>query len=98
MPSLHAANSTVWLNALHSVNGGSPVSVDQPSTGGGHVILSVPVKLSLNSGSNTITFGAGQASEYLPCHGWHKAGRKCGTENVHVFSDYAADLDRIIVY
>ena len=46
-----------------SVNGGTSVLVDQPDTGGGHVILSVPVKLSLKSGSNSITFANGQSSE-----------------------------------
>ncbi|PIL23873.1 hypothetical protein GSI_13624 [Ganoderma sinense ZZ0214-1] len=72
--SLYFANGdSAWRNTTVSLNGGSPVWIDQPSTGGGHVILSVPVKLSLNSGSNTITFGAGQ-------------------------TNYAADLDRIIVY
>ncbi|PSR94128.1 hypothetical protein PHLCEN_2v4556 [Hermanssonia centrifuga] len=55
------------------VNGGSNVLVDQPNTGGGHVILSVPVKVNLNSGANSITFGSGQ-------------------------TNYAGDLDRIIVY
>lgn len=45
-----------------SVNGGQSVLVDQPDTGGGHVILSVPVKLTLKSGSNTITFGANQST------------------------------------
>ena len=49
-----------------SVNGGTPVWVDQPSTGGGHVIISVPVQLHLNSGSNNITFSAGQTSESRP--------------------------------
>lgn len=39
------------------------MSVDQPNTGGGHVILSVPVKLNLQSGANSITFGAGQDSK-----------------------------------
>ncbi|KAI1795999.1 galactan 1,3-beta-galactosidase [Ganoderma leucocontextum] len=72
--SLYIANGdSAWRNTTVSVNGGSPVWIDQPSTDGGNVILSVPVKLNLNSGSNTITFGAGQ-------------------------SNYAADLDRIIVY
>ena len=47
-----------------SVNGGSAVTIDQPSTGGGHVIISVPVQLNLRSGSNTITFGAGQSSKH----------------------------------
>lgn len=55
------------------MNGGSSVLVDQPDTGSGDTILSVPVKLNLNSGSNMITFGAGQ-------------------------SNYAGDLDKIIVY
>lgn len=45
-----------------SVNGGASVLVDQPDTGGGHVILSVPVKLNLKSGSNTITIGANQSN------------------------------------
>ncbi|KAM5539007.1 hypothetical protein V8D89_007230 [Ganoderma adspersum] len=72
--SLYFANGdSTWRNTTVSVNGGSPVWIDQPSTGGGHVILSVPVKLNLNSGANTITFSAGQ-------------------------SNYAADLDKIIVY
>ena len=59
--------SVLFFTYLRSVNGGSPVWVDQPDTGGGHVILSVPVKLTLNSGSNTITFGAGQSSEFFTC-------------------------------
>ena len=49
-----------------SVNGGSSVVVQQPNTGGGHVILSVPVKLQLNSGNNAITFSAGQSSKCCP--------------------------------
>ncbi|TBU32365.1 galactan 1,3-beta-galactosidase [Dichomitus squalens] len=72
--SLYYANAdATWRNTTVSVNGGSPVWVEQPNTGGGSVVLSVPVQLTLNSGSNTITFGAGQ-------------------------SNYAADLDKIIVY
>ncbi|KAI0747996.1 galactan 1,3-beta-galactosidase [Daedaleopsis nitida] len=71
---LYFANGdSAWRNTTVSVNGGSPVWLDQPSTGGGHVIISVPVKVNLRSGSNTLTFSAGQ-------------------------SNYAADLDRIIVY
>ena len=46
-----------------SVNGGSSVVVDQPNTGGGHVVFSVPVQVHLNEGSNNVTFGAGQSSE-----------------------------------
>ncbi|KAI0709067.1 galactan 1,3-beta-galactosidase [Earliella scabrosa] len=71
---LYFANGdSSWRTTTVSVNGGSAVTIDQPSTGGGHVIISVPVQLNLRSGSNTITFGAGQ-------------------------SNYAADLDKIIVY
>ena len=46
-----------------SVNSGATVLVDQPNTGGGHVILSAPVKLNLRSGSNSITFGSTQSGE-----------------------------------
>ncbi|KAI0341845.1 Arabinanase/levansucrase/invertase [Trametopsis cervina] len=71
---LYFANGdSTYRNVTVSVNGGSSVLVDQPDTGGGHVVLSVPVKLTLNGGSNSITFGSGQ-------------------------SNYAADLDKIIVY
>lgn len=45
-----------------SVNGGASVNLDQPNTGGGGVVLSIPVQLNLRSGSNTITFSAGQSS------------------------------------
>ncbi|PFH54728.1 carbohydrate-binding module family 35 protein [Amanita thiersii Skay4041] len=72
--SLYFANGdSTWRTTTVSVNGGPAVVVDQPNTGGGHVILSVPVKLSLRSGANTVIFAAGQ-------------------------SNYAADLDKIIVY
>ncbi|KAF5337173.1 hypothetical protein D9611_003438 [Ephemerocybe angulata] len=71
--SLYYANAdSGWRNTTISVNGGTAVRVDQPNTGGGGVVLSVPVKLNLRSGTNTITIGAGQ-------------------------SNYAADLDKIIV-
>ncbi|KAF7437222.1 hypothetical protein PC9H_004058 [Pleurotus ostreatus] len=69
----YANGDSSWRNTTVSVNGGAAVSVDQPNTGGGNVILSVPVKLNLRSGANSITFSAGQ-------------------------SNYAADLDKIIVY
>ncbi|KNZ78141.1 hypothetical protein J132_01666 [Termitomyces sp. J132] len=69
----YANGDSTWRNTTVSVNGGALVLVDQPNTGGGHVILSVPVKLNLRSGANSITFSAGQ-------------------------SNYAADLDKIIVY
>lgn len=48
-----------------SVNGGPSTLVDQPNTGGGHVIISVPVKLTLNNGANQITFGSSQTSKQL---------------------------------
>ncbi|KAI0361962.1 galactan 1,3-beta-galactosidase [Trametes cingulata] len=71
---LYIANGdSSWRNTTISVNGGSSIVLDQPNTGGGGVVLSVPVQLNLRSGSNTITFSAGQ-------------------------SNYAADLDKIIVY
>ncbi|CAL1704335.1 unnamed protein product [Somion occarium] len=73
----YANGDSTWRNVTVSVNGGSTTLVDQPDTGGGHVILSVPVKLNLNNGANSITFGSGQTS------------KSC---------DYAADLDKIIVY
>ncbi|KAF9002229.1 galactan 1,3-beta-galactosidase [Hymenopellis radicata] len=62
-----------WRNMTVSVNGRSSVVVDQPDTGGGNVILSVPVQLKFRRGSNTLTFASGQ-------------------------SNYAGDLDKIIVY
>ncbi|EJD04256.1 Arabinanase/levansucrase/invertase [Fomitiporia mediterranea MF3/22] len=72
--SLYYANGdSTWRNTTVSVNGGPSTVVDQPNTGGGHVILSVPVKLDLRNGANSVTFSAGQ-------------------------SNYAADLDKIIVY
>lgn len=69
----YANGDSTWRNTTVSVNGGASVLVDQPNTGGGHVILSVPVKLTLRSGANSIALGSGQ-------------------------SNYAADLDKIIVY
>ncbi|KAK0500638.1 galactan 1,3-beta-galactosidase [Armillaria luteobubalina] len=72
--SLYYANGdSSWRNVTVSVNGGTGVYVDQPDTGSGHVILSVPVQLTLRSGSNSLTFGSGQ-------------------------TNYAGDLDKIIVY
>ncbi|TFK76713.1 galactan 1,3-beta-galactosidase [Pluteus cervinus] len=71
---LHYANGdSTWRNTTVSVNGGTPVLVDQPNTGGGGVVLSVPVKLNLRSGANTLAFSVSQ-------------------------NNYAADLDKIIVY
>jgi hypothetical protein len=58
----YANGDSSWRSITVSVNGGAAVSVDQPDTGSGHTILSVPVKLNLNSGSNTLVFGAGQSS------------------------------------
>ncbi|PPQ67384.1 hypothetical protein CVT25_005963 [Psilocybe cyanescens] len=59
--SLYYANGdSTWRNTTVSVNGGPSVLVDQPNTGGGGVVLSVPVKLNLRSGINTLTFAANQ--------------------------------------
>jgi hypothetical protein len=46
-----------------SVNGGAAVTVQQPDTGSASTPLSVPIKLTLKSGANTIVFAAGQTSE-----------------------------------
>ncbi|KAJ3516794.1 hypothetical protein NLJ89_g914 [Agrocybe chaxingu] len=72
-PARRLSSSSFSGGVAIGVNGGASVLVDQPNTGGGGVVLSVPVKLSLRSGTNSITFSANQAN-------------------------YAADLDKIIVY
>ncbi|KAH8834912.1 galactan 1,3-beta-galactosidase [Flagelloscypha sp. PMI_526] len=69
----YANGDSTYRNITISVNGGASTLLDQPDSGGGNVILSLPVKLTLNSGANTLTFGSGQ-------------------------SNYAGDLDKIIVY
>ncbi|KIY69600.1 carbohydrate-binding module family 35 protein [Cylindrobasidium torrendii FP15055 ss-10] len=69
----HANGDGSWRNTTLSVNGGSSVSIDQPDTGSGHVVLSVPVKVTLKAGSNTLLFSSGQ-------------------------TNYAADIDKVIVY
>ncbi|THU82491.1 Arabinanase/levansucrase/invertase [Dendrothele bispora CBS 962.96] len=69
----YANGDSTWRNTTVSVNGGPSVMVDQPNTGNGQTVLSVPVKLNLRNGANSITFSNGQ-------------------------SNYAADLDKIIVY
>ncbi|TDL17726.1 Arabinanase/levansucrase/invertase [Rickenella mellea] len=56
----YANGDSTWRSATVSVNGGSTVTVDQPNTGSGHVILSVPVKLNLRSGANSITIASNQ--------------------------------------
>ena len=50
---------------LCSVNGGSTVSVDQMNTGES-TVMSVPVKLNMRSGANSITFSSGQTCEFFP--------------------------------
>ncbi|KAF9458757.1 galactan 1,3-beta-galactosidase [Collybia nuda] len=55
----YANGDSSWRTTTISVNGGSAVTVDQPNTGGGSVVLSVPVKLTLRSGTNSITVGSG---------------------------------------
>ncbi|KAF7319882.1 Galactan 1,3-beta-galactosidase [Mycena kentingensis (nom. inval.)] len=57
-----ANGDSTWRTTTVSVNGGTAVVLQQPNTGGGHVILSIPIKLTLRSGSNTITFGANQST------------------------------------
>ncbi|KAK7693323.1 hypothetical protein QCA50_002891 [Cerrena zonata] len=69
----YANGDSSWRNVTVSVNGGPSTSVDQPDSGGGNVVISVPVQVNFISGANSITFAAGQ-------------------------SNYAADLDKIIVY
>ena len=39
--------------------------VDQPDTGGGSVVLSIPVKLDLQEGENTLTFSISQTSAFV---------------------------------
>ncbi|EPT03669.1 hypothetical protein FOMPIDRAFT_49235 [Fomitopsis schrenkii] len=58
----YANGDSTWRNVTVSVNGGASVVVDQPNTGGGHVVFSVPVQVHLNEGSNTVTFGADQSN------------------------------------
>ncbi|KAF8912934.1 glycosyl hydrolase [Gymnopilus junonius] len=59
--SLYYANGdSTWRNTTISVNGGPSILVDQPNTGGGNVILSVPVKLTLRDGPNALLFSANQ--------------------------------------
>ncbi|KAJ3998604.1 galactan 1,3-beta-galactosidase [Lentinula boryana] len=61
--SLYYANGdSTWRNTTFSINGGANVVIQQPSSGGGHVIQSVPVKVNLKDGANTLTFSSGQAS------------------------------------
>lgn len=73
-----------------SANGGAAVRVDQPNTGGSYVVLSVPVKLYLRSGANSLTIAAGQSSEF---------SRICTPKQTFDgCPDYAADLDKIVVY
>ncbi|PCH41168.1 carbohydrate-binding module family 35 protein [Wolfiporia cocos MD-104 SS10] len=61
--SLYYANGdSSWRNTTISVNGGDSVVVDQPDTGGSHVILSAPVLLYLEEGTNTLLIGADQSN------------------------------------
>ncbi|KAH8111706.1 Arabinanase/levansucrase/invertase [Phellopilus nigrolimitatus] len=60
---LYYANAdSTWRNTTVSVNGGATVLVDQPNTGGEDVLLSVPVKLNLTNGANSVTFSSNQSS------------------------------------
>ncbi|KAI0736206.1 glycosyl hydrolase [Fomitopsis betulina] len=58
----YANGDSTWRNVTVSVNSGSSVVVYQPSTGGGHVVFSVPILVHLNEGLNTVTFGADQSN------------------------------------
>ncbi|TFK97512.1 galactan 1,3-beta-galactosidase [Pterulicium gracile] len=58
----YAVGDSTWRNVTVSVNGGGNVLVDQPNTGSGNTILSVPVKLNLRNGANTLVFGGGQSN------------------------------------
>ncbi len=55
--------SAMLIVRFASVNGGASVLVDQMDTGES-TVMSAPVKLSLRSGSNSITFSANQNSEF----------------------------------
>lgn len=74
-----------------SANGGPSILVDQPNTGGAQTVISVPVLLNLRSGANSITIGASQSSKiFVP--GLLKVSLN------RLDADYAADLDKIVVY
>jgi hypothetical protein len=61
--SLYYANGdSTFRNTTISVNGGADIVLDQPNTGGGHVLLSIPVKLNLRSGTNSLVFSANQST------------------------------------
>ncbi|CAK5280057.1 unnamed protein product [Mycena citricolor] len=47
-----------WRTSTVSVNGGAPFTLVQPSSGGGQVTLSVPMKVNLKKGANTLLFSA----------------------------------------
>ncbi|TDL28900.1 galactan 1,3-beta-galactosidase [Rickenella mellea] len=51
-----------WRSTTVSVNSGPTVPVDQPNTGGCLVTLTVPVKLDLVAGPNSITVGSNQTT------------------------------------
>ena len=55
--------SQTYLCFEYSVNGGPSTVIDQPDSGGGNVVISVPVKVNFNSGANSITFASGQSSK-----------------------------------
>lgn len=76
-----------------SINGGPTILVDQPNTGGGHVILSVPLKLDLRNGTNSLTFGANQSCRLIS--NW---AYDIQSPIILISLAYAGDLDRIIVY
>ncbi|KAF7789531.1 hypothetical protein EIP86_000477 [Pleurotus ostreatoroseus] len=93
----YANGDSTWRNVTVSVNGGPTVLVDQPDTGGGNVILSMPVQLTLNSGSNSLTFGSVQSTTPPPRPPL-KQPLKLELTHPAPSADYAGDLDKIIVY
>lgn len=56
----YANGDSSYRNVTITVNGGSQVLIDQPDSGGGSVVLSVPIKLPLRAGANTLVFAANQ--------------------------------------
>jgi len=60
----YANGDSTWRNTTLSVNGGANLVIQQPSSGGGLVIQSVPVQVNLRSGANTLIFSADQPDNY----------------------------------
>jgi hypothetical protein len=61
-------DQTDFLRYAYSVNGGTAVPFQAPPSGGGHVVLSIPVKLTLKSGANTLRLGSSGTSRVSSHH------------------------------